>query len=43
MTPTPLSDGFTRRAPLARSRAVVLEPLPNGRRRIRIPRVEVAR
>lgn len=42
MTPTPLSDGFTRRAPLPRRREIL--PLANGRRRIRrTERVEVTR
>lgn len=41
MTPTPLSDAFTRRVPPARRREIL--PLANGRRRIRYPRVDVAR
>ncbi|GAB7053175.1 hypothetical protein [Catenuloplanes indicus] len=42
MTPTRLSDGFTRRAPLAGRRRNIV-PVPFGRRRIRRRRVEVAR
>ncbi|WP_269746670.1 hypothetical protein [Catenuloplanes japonicus] len=41
MTPTRLSDGFTRRAPLALRRDIV--PVAFGRRRVRTRRIEVAR
>jgi hypothetical protein len=43
MTPTPLSDGFTRRVPLARRREVIPTECGRRRRRIRVERVEVAR
>jgi len=43
MTPTRLSDGFTRRVPPARRREII--PTTYGRRRVRtrVERVEVAR